>query len=192
MFEHRGQITVAYLRECFDLDPENGKLFWRVRPASHFSSSKSANMFNNRFAGKEAGCVYRHDGGDRVNHRRKLMVGYHAVQMNRIVYAMFHNIDMGDLPAVIDHIDCNPLNDRPSNLRAATIRQNSYNRRANLKKKLGGAKGAFFDQRVNRWNAGICSNGSHIHLGTFETEAEAKAAYRGAATILHGDFMRTE
>ena len=57
----------------------------------------------------------------------------------------------------IDHIDCNPSNDRLANLREATNSQN-HGRSVPSCWKLGGLKGAYFDKRRGTWFAAICKD----------------------------------
>lgn len=91
----------------------------------------------------------------------------------------------GDIPddMLIDHIDGDTLNDRLTNLRIAGAAQNTWNRIG-----AGGMlKGVSKDSR-GRFKARIGVPGGKINLGTWDTEAEAHAAYMGAAAVLHGDY----
>jgi len=73
-----------------------------------------------------------------------------------------------------DHIDGNRSNNSRSNLREVTNQQNQYNTRA---------KGYYWEEARGKWRARIRFNGKQIHLGYFELEADARAAYeRGKAT----------
>jgi hypothetical protein len=76
----------------------------------------------------------------------------------------------------IDHIDRNPLNNNICNLRMATRSENMQNRNA---------KGCSFNKRANKWLARIIINKKYIHLGYFDTESEARAAYLEAKKIHH-------
>lgn len=87
-----------------------------------------------------------------------------------------------------DHIDGNGLNNRRSNLRAATHAQNIRNGRSR-----GGTsqfKGVTWYPPSRRWRAAIMLNGKYNHLGYFADEAEAARAYDAAALRLHGEFAR--
>lgn len=90
-------------------------------------------------------------------------------------------------PRSIDHINRDPLDNRRSNLRAATVRENNCNvgrRRDNS----SGIKGVYFCVRIQRWRARISVHGQTRHLGSFATAAEAAAAYSFAAREYHGEF----
>jgi hypothetical protein len=43
-----------------------------------------------------------------------------------------------------------------------------------------------------RWHARIAMNGVKVHLGLFDTRAEARAAYLGAAAVIHREFQRSD
>jgi hypothetical protein len=78
-----------------------------------------------------------------------------------------HQIVMGKNKGfVIDHIDRNKLNNRRSNLRFITQRQNCLNSSLN-KNNTSGYKGIIFDKRIKKWCARICPNKKSIHLGSF-------------------------
>jgi len=85
----------------------------------------------------------------------------------------------------VDHIDTDGLNNRRSNLRACTHHQNMATQQVSIRSKTG-LKGAY--PARGKFAASIEIDGRTRHLGTFETAAEAAAAYRGAARLVHGDF----
>lgn len=87
----------------------------------------------------------------------------------------------------MDHIDGDGLNNRRSNLRAATIQQNAANR---VYRSASGRKGVSFRRDTGRWIARIGANGFDRHLGTFDTADEAAAAYARAAQEHYGEFAR--
>lgn len=95
-------------------------------------------------------------------------------------------IDGKNCKKAVDHIDGDKLNNRRSNLRLCTQAENAKNTRLGLNN-TSGAKGV--SRNVNgKWRARIWNNRKEIHLGTFETAAEAMAAYDKAAIALHGEF----
>jgi len=75
---------------------------------------------------------------------------------------------------IIDHINCNKLDNRINNLRSVTNQQNGFNRNP---------KGFFCNR--NKYRTAIVINGKRINLGTFNTEEEARQAYLDAKKIYH-------
>ena len=88
---------------------------------------------------------------------------------------------------LVDHRDSNPLNNRWSNLREATPRQNMANRRVRCDSRAG-VKGVRFKR--GRWEARIRIGGERRHLGSFDSCEAAAAAYAYAAADAYGEFMR--
>jgi hypothetical protein len=88
----------------------------------------------------------------------------------------------------IDHRNLNPLDNRKENLRWATIRQNSWNRRKRNNQSTGytGVECTPF----GRFRARIQTDGHNLHLGCFSTAQEAALAYNRAALKLFGQFAR--
>lgn len=86
---------------------------------------------------------------------------------------------------VPDHINSDPLDNRRSNLRPATVAQNGRNRRP-MKRTL--PKGVHKDGGVFR--ARIRVDGKLLSLGRFGTAAEAHEAYATAALEHFGEFAR--
>jgi len=90
----------------------------------------------------------------------------------------------------VDHIDCNGLNNRRSNLRVVTRSQNMCNTRPSI----GGAselKGAIYHKARRKWVSFITLEKKTLYLGIFATPEEAHAAYCEASARLHGEFGRT-
>lgn len=87
-----------------------------------------------------------------------------------------------------DHIDCNGLNNRRSNLRSATRSQNLCNRRST--RSDGRLKGASWHRLRQKWLARIVVDGRQVCLGYFDTEEDAHEAYRAASHRSHGKFGR--
>jgi hypothetical protein len=157
------------LLEWFRYEPDTGNVYWRKRPAIGGGSAKVGDL---------AGSVLNRAS---LSPRRILWLRRSRIAVSRAAYIMTH----GDIPpaALIDHADGDTLNNRIENLRLASAAQNTWNR-------IGAgssAKGVSKDAR-GRFKARISVPGGKINLGTWDTEAEAHAAYMGAAAILHGEF----
>jgi hypothetical protein len=89
---------------------------------------------------------------------------------------------------LIDHADRDFLNNIPGNLREATPSQNCMNTLPRSVVETGAKKGV--RKIYGRWRARIQVGRVRSHLGTFDTEDGAFAAYVMAAERLHGEFMR--
>tara|TARA_R110001632_G_scaffold61912_2_gene149061 strand:- start:3350 stop:3889 length:540 start_codon:yes stop_codon:yes gene_type:complete len=77
----------------------------------------------------------------------------------------------------IDHIDGDKLNNNIENLRKVTNQQNQWNRTK--------AKGYHWHKGIKKWIAEIKLDGKSIHLGCFDTEEKARAAYLNVKHIYH-------
>jgi hypothetical protein len=88
----------------------------------------------------------------------------------------------------VDHRDGDGLNCRRENLRPATSSQNKCNRRTKPGK--DGIRGVRWYAPRRKWTARIGIDGRSIHLGYFEDQTAAVAAYAEAAKRLHGEFAR--
>jgi hypothetical protein len=107
----------------------------------------------------------------KVNGKRKM------IYLHRMI------ADCG-LSPFIDHINGNTLDNRRSNLRASTNRQNQWNQ-----KRVRGIipfKGVTFEN--GGYRSRIRVNGKKKSLGIFKTAIEASNAYNKASLELHGSY----
>ena len=151
-----------YLLKLFSYDPENGELRWR-----------------NRWAGKHhAGqLVGRSEGYRRINLDKQLYL------VHRIIWKLMTG---DDPPTILDHIDCNPQNNRWSNLRPATSAENLWNRKT-LRNNTSGYPGVSFHE--GKWRARISIAGKPTFLGHFPNPEEAIQAYEAAVHRFRGHFL---
>jgi len=113
--------------------------------------------------------------------------GYHRISIhNKRYYA--HRLawlyEYGYMPKQIDHIDHNPSNNKISNLREATQKENQKNM-SKGKNNTSGVVGVGWHKKSKRWRAYICVDGSNISLGYFTLFHEAVNA-RKNAEVLYG------
>lgn len=116
--------------------------------------------------------------------------GYYAVRSERLpvrrqVY--MHRLII-DAPKgkVVDHINHNSLDNRRSNLRIVSRRQNSQNKKGNSSSKYPGVS---WNKREKKWYATILIGNKRIHLGIFKEEIDAAKAYEKACRELIGEEL---
>lgn len=96
---------------------------------------------------------------------------------------------------IVDHINGDSLDNRRSNLRLVTHRENSMNVVSSKRQKKGGYKGVTWHNKGQKWEAGICAgelraNGKRkrIYLGLFDDPVDAALEYDKAAREHFGEF----
>lgn len=145
--EHHLPLDVKLLSSKLAIDPSSPTgLRWKV---DHWKMR----------AGDVAGCI-KSTGHCIVNFYGKR---FHA---HRIVWAIYHQSDPGDM--TVDHIDRNPSNNNPSNLRLATYEGQLRNTKPRTSRYGRGVK-----KVGERYYARIHVNGKDISLGGFATPEEA-------------------
>lgn len=114
-------------------------------------------------------------------------IGSKTYLAHRIIWKM----KTGEDPVeIIDHHDCDSVNNRWVNLRQAEQKENLRNRGA-PKNNKSGVKGVSFDTQTGMWLAGITVDYRHINLGRYSTIEKAAEVRRVASEKMHGDFART-
>lgn len=102
------------------------------------------------------------------------------VFMHVYIFALYNT----SLHDVVDHINCNKLDNRRDNLRGNTYSGNSHNckksKLSELPKGVQAGKG--------KWTSEITKDHKYYHIGTFDTVTEATLAYNEKAKELYGEF----
>lgn len=147
------------LKDRLSYNPDTGVLTWKEKEISH----KNDFAWNSRLKGAQAGSI--HKSG-------YLMVGLRGIARTTR-YAAAHRlawlIYYGELPKnIIDHIDGNKTNNRISNLRDATYKENAKNRWLDDRNNSG-VHGVFWDKDKNKWRLQACVDGKKIHGGYFDS-----------------------
>jgi hypothetical protein len=172
MSEHivpRPELTAEKLRELLHYDPETGIFTWKVR---------AANLIK---VGDITGCP----GGDgylRIGLHNRLFLAHRLVWL--YVYGEWPSLD-------IDHINRNKADNRISNLRDVSHKQNHQNK-SKPSNNTSGHPGVSWYKRISKWQARIMHNYKHIHLGLFENIEDAIAARKAAEKLYWSDTQVAE
>src|SRR5882724_8906765 len=155
-------LTQEYLKSVFILDEETGWLFWRYDP-------KQPKNWNTKYAGKPAGGPYV---------RGYLGVGICGTKYlaHRIIWIYLY----GYIPIDVEHKDGNGYNNRPDNLREATVSQNIANADFGINRGI--------EKHGRKFRVTIWVRNERIRLGSFDTIEEAREAYKEGATQHFGEF----
>jgi hypothetical protein len=159
-------ITQDELKRLLSYDPETGEFRWKSCPWN-----------KTHLIGAIAGTELLGYTVIRINSR-----GYKA---HRLAWLYVY----GELPSEIDHINCVKSDNRIANLRPCTKSANGQNtrKRPNLTSQY---KGVSLRRLTGKWKAGIDAGGRKLHLGYYDTQEAAYAAYCEAARKHHGEFAR--
>lgn len=161
-------LTHERLKQVLDYNPETGVFTWISRTARRTK------------IGEPAGC--RCDGYIRIE------IDYKSYWGQRLAWLYVH----GRWPSVIiDHINGNRSDNRITNLREATHKQNCQNASRYSSNKFG-FKGVSLRRETGKFRSCIRIDKRTKHLGEFNTPEEAYDAYCKAAVKYFGDFSRFE
>lgn len=154
-------LTKEYFHSVFEY--REGELYWKIKPCRRVYIGNMVGPKPRKYKSVSIrGCSYR---------------------VHRIIWVMFN----GEIPngVCLDHIDCNPLNNKIENLRLATNLQNRVN-----SSYMGNTKSGYKGVRKRRygWEAVIGFNGKKIYLGNYRTVELAKEVYDKKAIELYGEF----
>lgn len=96
-------------------------------------------------------------------------------------------LDVTDETVVVDHIDCNPLNNRRNNLRICTQSKNVCNK-SFMSNNTSGIIGVSWDKARNKWAPEIRLEKTRCHLGRFDLFEEAVYARHIAELKLFKEY----
>ncbi|MBT7069674.1 MAG: hypothetical protein HN975_02135 [Anaerolineae bacterium] len=158
------QLSRGFQTVIDDEDYEKPFTFWHV----------SGEKFQFRICDSR---WYYHLGYARTNRRKP----------NRQYQFFIHRLLLEQKPGIItDHIDRDKLNNRRSNLRTLTNRENTLN--SGLVKGFSRFRGVSWNKRRQYWESYIINNLKKYHLGCFTDEIEAAKCYNKVAEKYHGEF----
>lgn len=155
-------ITVERVRDLLSYDCTTGLFTWLKT------------LSNRAVAGTRA-------GANRGGGYRRISIDGVLVYEHHLAWLLCHGVWPSD---TIDHIDGNPSNNAIENLRVGSHAENCQNfglRKTNT----SGHTGVSWHRPRSRWCAYIFKDCKKIHLGLFDTKADAAAAYARAKAELH-------
>jgi hypothetical protein len=106
-------------------------------------------------------------------------------------YLLHRYIMNNPINQVVDHKDGNTLNNRKYNLRICSRSDNCKNNKLS-KRNSSGAKGVYWEKRLEKWMAAIVSNRKFKNLGYYDDFEEAVKARKNAEEQYFGEFIREE
>lgn len=176
-----GKVTSddpAYLSSRFSYDADTGRLFHKEKTGNDNSRFLSVASWNRRFAGKFADgkldthgyrCVRAQEGKYRRAHR--------------VIWQIVHSVTLTP-DQQIDHINGDRADNRITNLRVVSNKQNHRNTKL-FSNNTSGAHGVVWSKQKQRWLARIRQGSKQVHLGSFLDKSEA-IAVRAKAQLERG------
>ncbi|KKW92676.1 HNH endonuclease [Sphingobium chungbukense] len=161
-----------YLRNLLRYDPETGKLLWKARASDRFPNVRRWKRWNTMFANAPALYTLHATGylSGSIDGR--------TCYAHRVIWKMVHGVDA----ETIDHINGDRTDNRLSNLRCVSQRENCRNS-SRHNDNISGVTGVSFYR--NRWVATIWDGERNIYLGRFKNIEDARSA-RKVAEITYG------
>lgn len=152
--------SVDRIRQIYDFSADTGK-FWNRR-------------------------LKRFGGTQRPSGHYYLMIDGLHYGAHRLAYLVAYGVNPGQM--FVDHINHDPSDNRPSNLRLATLAENARNMKGARKDNQTGLRGIRWHKRDKRWYAKVVVNGKEKYVGYFVEKQDAIDAVNSARKLYFGQF----
>ena len=162
-------LTAEYLRSILDYDPETGIFTWKA--------STSRRVKAGDIAGSLDGLGYL-----------RLSVRSRPYRAHRLAWLHTYGVWPKDQ---IDHINRIRTDNRISNLREVSHKQNGQNR-SKPSNNTSGHPGVVWHKRISKWQVKIKHNYKYIHIGYFTNLEDAVAARKAAEKLYWADTQIAE
>lgn len=161
-------LTQARLRELLHYNPETGEFTWLLRIAQ---------------------CIKVGDKAGSIDNKGYLKIGINkkVYAAHRLAWIYFYGEIKGSVE--IDHINRNKSDNRITNLRMVSHKQNMENQETHFNNKSG-YKGVSWWAPTQKWKAQIGHYGKKYHIGLYQTKKEAKVAYEERARQFHTHYPK--
>jgi hypothetical protein len=160
----------GHLRMLLDYDHATGSLTWKKRDISLFTDGghgikHNRDKWNARWAGKEAFTAIKGDG---YKHGAINGINFSA---HRVAWKWMTGVD----PIEIDHIDGDRKNNKWSNLRSVTRKENGRNAARHVDNSSG-TTGVRYVAKGDLWQSYIIRGRTFINLGSYKNIEDAITA----------------
>lgn len=169
------ELSYNCVSNLIKADFETGQLVWLNRPVEMFKSKRAANVWNSKYAGKEAftaTCHYGYRVG-RIHDR--------LYKAHRVIWLLAYCKWPADS---IDHINGDKSDNRLVNIRAVTQSENCKNHKKSTRN-TSGVTGVGWCKREKKWEVKIFTNWKNQFLGYYD-DFDAAVARRKSAEIEKG------
>ena len=124
-----------------------------------------------------------------TNDRGGYITAYVKDESGKKEYIRMHRFVMNvtDPNIIVDHIHHNHADNRKSELRIVTVKENNLNRKLS-KNNSTGHSGIYYNPSCDKWRACIRINGKLLYLGSFPTKEEAIEAREAAEKKYFGEY----
>lgn len=179
------KIPIEYIQSILKIDPNSPSgLTWIPKEGI----SRSIKSWNSKHANKKA-------GNKHISIKKCLSwkIGfrylgkYIGFKCSSIIFLLHNGYLTKNM--FVQHIDHNPFNNKPDNLRECTRSQNAqYSKLRN--NNTSGHKGVYLTRDKLKWYVAIKLNGKAYYFGTYINKEDAIKASVEARKKLHGTFGR--